>query len=343
MDRYCEHSPGHENEPVARPVALDRAREARAQMSSCRLCALDCGVDRTCGPAGACHAPATARVFGLSVDWAGEEDLVPSFVISLSGCNLKCSFCITAPGSQDATIGSPVEPAAVAAKVVAQADRIRSFSILGGEPTIHLPSALEIAARIPASIPFVWKTNALASDGALRLLDGIPDRVLADHKFGNDRCAWTLARVPRYLSAVERNLRWYREHSRLVVRHLLMPGHFDCCFVPVAHWLARHLAGTPLSLMEGYTPMHRAVSHPGLSRPLPVEDSRRAREMVRRLGIPLVPWRLEPPAGAERAELDHDRIWIEPGGRVRAFAASPALAACLRNLNQEMGLGEPQP
>ena len=61
---------------------------------------------------------------------------------------------------------------------------------------------------------------------------------LADFKFGNDACALRLAKVPDYTSSVRENLLWADRHSELIVRHLLMPGHIECCWRPVAEWLA---------------------------------------------------------------------------------------------------------
>src|SRR5436189_156087 len=73
----------------------------------------------------------------------------------------------------------------------------RTIMILGGEPTIHLPAALDIVAALPDDARLVWKTNAHASAQARALLDGLFDLWLADYKFGNDLCAQRLSRTPR--------------------------------------------------------------------------------------------------------------------------------------------------
>ncbi|MEZ4675889.1 MAG: hypothetical protein R2932_16815 [Caldilineaceae bacterium] len=47
-----------------------------------------------------------------------------------------------------------------------------------------------------------------------------------------------------------------RRQAALLVRHLLMPGHFDCCTVPVLHWLAAR-PGIEVSLLTQYVaPAH---------------------------------------------------------------------------------------
>jgi putative pyruvate formate lyase activating enzyme len=45
--------------------------------------------------------------------------------------------------------------------------------------------------------------------------------------------------------------RVYNEGQRVIVRHLLMPGHLNCCTLPVLHWLADH-PGIEVSLLTQY-------------------------------------------------------------------------------------------
>jgi putative pyruvate formate lyase activating enzyme len=89
---------------------------------------------------------------------------------------------------------------------------------------------------------------------------GVVAWYLADFKFGNDECARRLAGVPRYGDVVRRNLTWMAGHTRLIVRHLLMPGHLDCCLRPVAEWVAANLPGTRFQLYTGFVPCGQAGS-----------------------------------------------------------------------------------
>jgi putative pyruvate formate lyase activating enzyme len=324
--------------PSDRRLARDRAALADAALGDCRLCAWRCGVDRRSGRAGRCRAGAAARVFHEGIEWAGEAELVPTYVVSFSGCNMACSFCLTGDSSQDARAGLAASADAldaIAERVAAQAHRLRSVTILGGEPSIHLGAALALIARLPADLPVVWKTNAYASPEALDLLDGCVDVVLADLKFGDDGCARRLARVPDYLEAVRANLRWARTHARLIVRHLLMPGHDECCLAPTLAWLAEELPGTPLSLMSGYVPTFRARAE--LARANRADEVAAARAAAERAGLALAPWAMRAPgdAGGEAA----DEVLIDPDGRVCVDSASPALLACFARLEHEMRFG----
>ena len=281
-------------------------------------------------------------MFDFSVDWTGETGIAPCAIVSLSGCNLSCAFCIVARESQNALLGEPLEASAVAACIDQQTPQIRSFSVLGGEPTIHLPSVLEIVSQVSVGIPFVWKTNACASEAALPLIADVADVVLADFKFGNDTCARRLAAFPHYVASVQMNLQFWRDHGTpLIVRHLLMPGHLDCCLRPIVEWMAGQLPDATLSLMPGYRPTHRAASMPGLDRRVRSDETKRAIVMARAAGVTLHPWVTSPPPPhrAAAASDAYDDIWIDVTGRIHGLAANGPLATCLRNLQNEFHVG----
>src|SRR5262249_53895629 len=149
--------------------------------------------------------------------------------------------------------GEPLGPASVAAQAeIALAEGARTIMILGGEPTVNLPAALEIVAALPDTAKLVWKTNAHSSAQARALLDGLFEVWLADYKFGNAACAQRLAGISGYPSVVQENLLWANTHTELIVRHLLMPGHVNCCWAPVAEWLAAQLPGVKVNLRAGF-------------------------------------------------------------------------------------------
>lgn len=264
----------------ARPaLARERAREARALLADCRLCAHDCGVNRLAGEVGRCHAGPEPRFFSAQVEVADELELMPTFSVALSGCDLRCDFCITGQESWNPQAGASfdVEAVAVRAKAALQAGA-RTVMVLGGEPTIHLPAVLDFVSRLSPRAKLIWKTNAHGTAQARELLDGMFDVWLADFKFGNDACAERLAKVSHYLRVVRENLLWANTHSELIVRHLLMPGHLECCWRPVAIWLAENLPGVKVNLRTGFWPAWHARRHRELTgSALPAEAERAAR------------------------------------------------------------------
>jgi putative pyruvate formate lyase activating enzyme len=111
---------------------------------------------------------------------------------------------------------------------------------------------------------------------------------LADFKFGNDACAQRLAKTPDYIRVVKDNLLWADDHSELIVRHLLMPGHVECCWQPVAEWLAGNLPGVKVNLRSGFWPAWQAGRHAELRRTVSGPESARAVDLAQRLGLNLI-------------------------------------------------------
>ena len=271
-------------------LAWERAVEARTALRECRLCAHQCRVNRLAGELGQCHAGPEARVFSTQVEVGDELELIPTFAIALSGCDLRCDFCLTGASSWNPGAGAPVAPKVLGERArVALADGARTVMLLGGEPTIHLPAALEIVAALPAEATLVWKTNAHGSVEARGWLEGLFDVWLADYKFGNDGCALRLAGIRNYGGVVRENLIWAAQRSELIVRHLLMPGHGECCWRPVAEWLAAELPGVKVSLRAEFWPTWHAARHVELRHLPGVQERARAVELGTALGLNLIP------------------------------------------------------
>lgn len=271
----------------ARPVlAAKRSRLAYASLADCHLCAHHCGVNRLTRARGRCHASAEARFFSAQLEMGDELELLPTFAVATSGCDLRCDFCITGAESWNPRAGAALLPAELAANARrALANGARTVQFLGGEPTIHLPAILGVVAELPASAKLVWKTNAHGSAQARVLLEGIFDIWVADFKFGNDACARRLAGIERYTEIVRENLYWAAEHTELLVRHLLMPGHVECCWRPIARWLAAELPLVKVSLRAGFWPAWRSARHTELLRAVHENEWRAAVQIATDSGL----------------------------------------------------------
>jgi putative pyruvate formate lyase activating enzyme len=80
----------------------------------------------------------------------------------------------------------------------------------------------------------------------------------------------------------------YRRNPRsLIVRHLLLPGHFDCCFLPILNWFTDNIPEALFSLRDGYLPAWQAKHDPQL-RLLPDPlDAIKARTLIQQRGLRL--------------------------------------------------------
>jgi putative pyruvate formate lyase activating enzyme len=258
-------------------------------LADCHFCAYHCGVNRMANGRGPCRAGVETRFFSAQVEVSDELELIPTFAVALSGCDLRCDFCITGLPSWNPRAGEGFDARTMAARAErALRDGARTVMVLGGEPTIHLHAALELVAALPDAAKLIWKTNAHGSAQARELLEGMFDVWLADYKFGNDECARRLARVENYVSIVRENLLWARDHSELIVRHLLMPGHIDCCWSRVAVWLAVEMPGVKVNLRSGFWPAWHAERHPELRGTVSVGETKRAVEIARACSLNLV-------------------------------------------------------
>jgi putative pyruvate formate lyase activating enzyme len=267
----------------------EQVSRAHRHYSACYLCEHRCGVDRLRGSRGACKAGPVPRVFKHRVELGEEEELIPSHLFYLSGCDLRCAFCIAEMNAFDPRRGRPLTREFFSAAVAAgRAQGARTIQWVGGEPTIHLPGILEVMYGCPDLPPVVWKSDFFATPEALALLDGAVDVYLADLKFGNDSCARRIAGIDNYLEIVTRNLKIAVAQGDLIVRHLLLPGHRDCCFRPIVSWLRANLPDVKFSLRDGYLPAWQARHVPELVRPLAAEDAQRARELAFGAGLRLI-------------------------------------------------------
>jgi putative pyruvate formate lyase activating enzyme len=122
----------------------------------------------------------------------------------------------------------------------------------------------------------------------MELLDGVIDVYLADFKYGNDRCAARLSKVDRYLEVVSRNHLIASNQGDMIVRHLMLPGHLECCTLPVLDWLAKNTPNAAVNIMGQYHPAHHALEHPELRQGVSEENLSIARKHAAELGLKLI-------------------------------------------------------
>ncbi|MFH1107951.1 MAG: radical SAM protein [Planctomycetota bacterium] len=232
-------------------------------------------MNRVIGEPAPCRLGADAYVFKRYVSFGDEPELVPTYRVYLSGCNFRCTFCNTGSGCFEPTRGERVDPVELATELTERvADGVKTIDLLGGEPSLHVHTLLELAAASAKPLPLALDSNMYMAPEVLEWLDGVIALYIADFKFGNDECAKRLAGVARYVEVVTRNLRIAAERTPMIIRHLLMPGHVDCCFRPVVDWTAEHLPGARFQLHTGYVPCWRATSDAKMSRLTSADEMR---------------------------------------------------------------------
>lgn len=260
---------------------------AAPYLRECRLCPRDCRVNRSAGQTGYCGLDSRARCFREMLHPHEEAELSPSHQIYFAGCNLRCGFC-TVPewNAEPMAVAELDEDWLIGRIELRKRQGARNVNLLGGEPTVSLPGILPMLARLAPSTPVVLNSNMYYNGDIDALLDRCIDIYLADLKCGNRRCAEVLLDAADYVDVARWNILRASGHANLIVRHLMLPGHRDCCLRPTLRWLAREIPNVKLSLRTDYVPPAVAGSAPtGYAAQ---QDIISARNEARDLGLRLI-------------------------------------------------------
>lgn len=268
------------------PELRTRAAEARVHYASCDLCAHDCRVDRTRGPAGACGEDDGLWLAGAGIHHGEEPELVPSGMVLIGGCNLACQTCETHDFSLERRGRRRTSPAELAALLLdLQRRGARNANFV--TPTHVLPVLLDglaLAAEHGFSLPVVWNCGGYESVPALRLLDGIVDVYLPDAKYGEDAVAFELSGCRRYTAALRESLAEMHRQARVIVRHLVLPQGVAA----PAQVMALVAAVSPdlcVNVMSQYRPLFHASRFPVITRGVTSEEVQQAVAAARAAGL----------------------------------------------------------
>lgn len=260
---------------------------ARRVLKGCYFCERRCLVDRAGGKTGVCGVGDSPRVASEFMHHGEEPELVPSYTIFFNGCTFKCVFCQNWDISQHPGAGIEASPSDLAR--MAEAGRkqgARNVNWVGGDPTPNLHAILEALNECNADVPSVWNSNMYLTVDSMKLLFGTQDVYLTDFKYGSDGHALRLSKVPDYFKVVSRNHRLAYADAEMIIRHLVMPNHVDCCTKRVMEWISENLGTIArVNLMDQYRACYQAAAHEDISRPLTGKEFSRALQMARDAGL----------------------------------------------------------
>ncbi len=262
---------------------------AERMLDDCDLCPHHCHVNRNQGKTGFCGVADRTAVHWEGILHGEEIELMASHEVFLSGCTMRCAFCYSHAHITRPMSGLPMAPSAIAGCAdQRRAEGSSNLNLVGGEPTVHIPNLLKMLREVAAPLPVIWNSNMYATPPAMALLDGVVDLFLGDIHFGNDDCARRLGMIPDYLPPVKAAfVTAASSGADVIIRHLVMPGHLDCCARPAMEWAAQALPETPFHLMFQYVPDFRAAHDPVLGRFLSPEEIQRAKAMAQEIGVHL--------------------------------------------------------
>ena len=239
---------------------------AEKLLEDCVLCENLCHVDRR-SERGVCGV-GSARVASEFMHMGEESQLVPSHTIFFTGCSFKCVYCQNWDISQHPGGGMSIPEEEIAAIIDKRRRQgSRNVNFVGGEPTPNLPYILKTMKLTQENIPVVWNSNFYMSEESMKLLDGFADLFLTDFKYGNDDCALRLSGIKNYWKTVTRNHKMAWNAGDMIIRHLVLPNHVECCSKPILRWISRNIGlNVVLNIMDQYRPVYMALEHEDISR-----------------------------------------------------------------------------
>jgi len=230
-------------------------------LEECILCERRCGVDRKKGETGVCGVK-EPRISSEFLHFGEEPELIPSHTIFFAGCTFKCVYCQNWDISQSPHSGVKFQPKEVARLIEQNCGR--NVNWVGGDPTSNLAFILEVMKVCDVNMAQVWNSNMYLTDETMRLLDGVIDVYLTDFKYGNNECGERLSNVKNYFDIISRNHLEANRQCEMIIRHLVLPNHFECCSRPLLDWIAKNLDNSRVrvNIMEQYRPEYLVRKRP---------------------------------------------------------------------------------
>ena len=297
MDLYRDVRKGFKLEELERPREsfLDlKTYIAYKLLRRCGLCEWNCKVDRYNGRRGVCGLGREAYVASAFLHYGEEAPLVPSGTIFFSGCSLKCVFCQNWDISQRAGEGIEVSPELLADIAIRLGNNgARNINYVGGNPDQNIHVIIDSLRHMDIWIPILWNSNMYMTVNALELLLDIVDIWLPDFKWWVEEHAFRYSRIKRYREVVSRNLKIVYDYgSDIIIRHLVMPGHVECCTIPILDWIAENTPNVLVNIMDQYRPEYKASYDErfrDIARRITIGEYRKATEHARKLNIVFEP------------------------------------------------------
>jgi len=253
-------------------------------LKSCNFCERRCGVNRY-ETVGFCKC-GVKSYYSTEFYHLGEEpELVPSHTIFFNRCTFGCVYC----QNYDIVYRDDyeVDPKEMARIIDARfRGGSRNVNFVGGNPDQHSHTILQILKYTESNIPVVWNSNMYHSLELAEIIEDIVDVWLGDFKYGNDTCALKYSKAPNYWRIITRNFLRAKDNGELLIRHLVLPNHLECCTEKVIEWVSKNIGKkVRFNLMFQYYPTFRAYEYKEISRRLNGFEMKKALEIAEKWGL----------------------------------------------------------
>lgn len=252
-------------------------------MQNCTLCPRLCHVDRTKNY-GVCHASDKVEIALVSLHQWEEPCLSGTNgagTVFFSHCNMRCIFCQNHEISTEGK-GFPVTIERLAQIFLEQQTR-NAHCLELVTPThyvLQIIEALKLAKKQGLSIPVVYNTSGYERVEVLEMLKDYIDVFLPDFKYYSPDTAKEFSHAPDYPQVVKKAIDkmfalvgkpQFKDNimqKGVIIRHLILPWYYKESMEIVKYIWEKYHDDVYLSLMNQYTPMYKALTHPKLKRKL---------------------------------------------------------------------------
>jgi len=260
-------------------------------VKECRFCERRCLVDRSVKQ-GFCRLGLKSYVTTYFLHLGEEAPLVPSGTIFYGSCNFKCVYCQNYDISQENPYqGIEAGPKEIAAiQEYLRSEGARNINHVGGDPTPNIHNIVESLKYVRVNVPQLWNSNMYLTEEALTIIIDLIDIWLPDFKYGNNNCALRLSLADRYYDVVTRNMKIICfSGDPIIIRHLVLPNHINCCTKPVLEWIALNCRNALVNVMGQYRPEYLVWRSPekyrDISRRPSAEEMEEAYKYAEKLGL----------------------------------------------------------
>lgn len=254
-------------------------------LEKCELCPRRCGINRLNGEIGFCKSGKDVKLARADLHF-WEEPCISgsngSGTVFFSNCNLNCVFCQNHCISQD-NLGKEVSIERLS-EIFLNLQKKGANNINLVTPTHYIPQiieALKLSKKTGLNIPILYNTNGYDSVDALRALDGLIDVYLPDLKYFNNKYSVKYSKAPEYFQnatkAIDEMIRQvgfpkFDENGIIqkgvIIRHLMLPGLLFDSKKVIDYIYATYGESAYISIMNQYTPMHKAYEYPEINKKL---------------------------------------------------------------------------
>lgn len=253
-------------------------------LKECTLCNRNCKVNRF-EKLGVCMADSKVKIARAELHMWEEPPITfknGSGTVFFSHCNLKCVFCQNHEISQEFK-GLEVSIERLS-EIFLELQEKGAENINLVTPTHYVPQIIEtldIAKKNGLTLPILYNTNGYDTLETIKSLDGYIDVYLPDFKYFKDDYALKYSKIKSYKDNLLPLLHEmfnqvgkpvFSEDGKLlkgmVIRHLMLPGLlFDS--KKVIDTIYKTFGDDVfISIMNQYTPMHKACEYKEINKPL---------------------------------------------------------------------------